>query len=60
MSMDHTQQKLWEAVNMLIGTVSLQTRLGHVFGPVGVPVARLAGVTVQAQKRQRTAIGESQ
>jgi hypothetical protein len=27
MSMDHTQQKLWEAVNMLIGTGALQTRL---------------------------------
>jgi hypothetical protein len=28
MSMDYTQQKLWEAVNILIGTGSLQTRLG--------------------------------
>jgi hypothetical protein len=29
MSMDYTQQTLWEAVNRLIGTGSLQTRLGH-------------------------------
>src|SRR4051794_35771218 len=29
MSMDYTQQKLWEAVNALIGAGSLQERLGY-------------------------------
>jgi hypothetical protein len=29
MSVHYTQQKLWEAVNMLIGTGTLQERLGY-------------------------------